>query len=295
MNADKKNHNDLVKEFNKNGYIIQRGIYSEGDFEELFLAFYDLALSCAKRNSIGIDFDYFPSLAKASYQEDLKMLDKLLLILLKANKSFIGEIYDAFSYSSTFLRFISKKKVEEIAQILLGLKKNTTLYGWTNRVRIDPPGDNRRTYGWHQEVFYTQPRYYYLQTWAPVLRDTTFKNGTIWIKEASHKEGIAKQTWNEIEGRATQIIIDKEILDKYESKNLEMKKGDVLFFNGYLAHSSGINTTNNEIRYSLVGMWNDTSNQDFRAPIPNFISRTESAKEYFIEKFGKSRIKEKKS
>ena len=123
MNADKKNYNDLLKEFNKNGYIIQRGIYSEGDFEELFLAFYDLALSCAKRNSIGIDFDYFPSLSKASYQEDLKMLDKLLLLLLKANKSFIGEIYDAFSYSSTFLRFISKKKVEEIAQILLGLKK----------------------------------------------------------------------------------------------------------------------------------------------------------------------------
>ena len=40
----------------------------------------------------------------------------------------------------------------------------------------------------------------------------------------SHKEGIAKQTWNEIEGKATQIIIDKEILDKYKSKNLEMKK-----------------------------------------------------------------------
>ena len=295
MNEGKQNHNDLLKEFNKNGYIIQRGIYSEADFEELFFAFYDLALSCAKRNSIFIDYDYFPSLSKVSYQDDLEMLDKLLLIILKANKSFIGEIYDAFSYSSTFLRFISNKKVEEIAQICLGLQKNTTLYGWTNRVRIDPPGDNRRTYGWHQEVFYTQPRFSYLQTWAPVLRDTTFENGTIWIKVGSHKEGIAKQTWNEIEGKATQIIIDKEILDKYKSKNLEMKKGDVLFFDGYLAHSSGSNTTKNEIRYSLVGMWNDTTTKDFRAPIPNFISRTESAKEYFMDKFGKSRLNEKKS
>ena len=290
MNEGKNNYEDRLKEFKENGYIIQRGIYSDDDFEELFIAFYDLALSSAKRNSIFIDFDYFPSLNKASYPEDLKILDKLLIMILKENKSFIGEIYDAFSYSSAFLRFVSNRKVEEISKILLGVEKNTTLYGWTNRVRIDPPGDNRRTYGWHQEIFYTQPRFTYLQTWAPVLRDTTFENGTIWIKEGSHKEGIAKQTWNEIEGRATQVLIDKEILNKYKSKNLKMKKGDVLFFNGFLVHSSGNNITSDEIRYSLVGMWNDTSTLDFRAPIPNFTSRTESAKEYFIKKFGKSRI-----
>ena len=40
-------------------------------------------------------------------------------------------------------------------------------------------------------------------------------------------------------------------------------------------------------------MWNDTTTKDFRAPIPNFISRTESAKEYFMDKFGKSRLNEK--
>ena len=293
MDKGKGYREDLLREFDKKGYIIQRGIYSEDDFEELFIAFYDLALSCAKRNNIFID--YFPKIEEVSYQKDLNRLDELLLSLLKKNKSFIGEIYDAFSYSSTFLRFVSNKKVEDISRLLLGLQKKTTLYGWTNRVRIDPPGDNRRTYGWHQEVFYTQPRFKYMQTWAPVLRDTTFENGTIWIKEGSHKEGIAKQTWNEIEGRATQVIIDKEILNKYKSKNLEMKKGDVLFFDGFLAHSSGNNTTKDQIRYSLVGMWNDTTTKDFRAPIPNFLSRTETAKEYFLKKFGESRINERKT
>ena len=64
------------------------------------------------------------------------------------------------------------------------------------------------------------------------------------------------------------------------------------FFNGFLAHASGNNMTKDEIRYSLVGMWNDTSTKNFRAPLPNFVSRTESPKKYFIDKFGKSKIKE---
>ena len=285
-----QNNNAIKKEFEEKGYFILSNVYSDEDFEELFMAYYDLALSCAKRASISIDHDIFPKLEDVKYPKHLKILDKLLLKILSKDKSLIGEIYDTFSYSSTFLRFISNKKIEDFTRLLLKLNSKTTLYGWTNRVRIDPPGDNRRTYGWHQEVFYTQPRFRYLQTWAPVLRDTSYENGTIWIKEGSHKEGIANQTWNEIDGRATQVLIDKEILNKYESKNLEMKKGDVLFFDGYLAHASGNNTTKDEIRYSLVGMWNDTSIKEFRAPIPKFVSRTEEALDYFIEKFGKSRL-----
>ena len=33
-----------------------------------------------------------------------------------------------------------------------------SLYGHTNRCRIDPPEDERRTYDWHQETFYTIPK-----------------------------------------------------------------------------------------------------------------------------------------
>ena len=92
------------------------------------------------------------------------------------------------------------------------------------------------------------------------------------------------QQWNEIEGRATQIIIDKDITDKYETIQLEMKVGQVLFFDGHLAHQSGHNSTKDEIRLSLVGMWNDVSHEGFRAPLPSFESRTISAKEYFSVK-----------
>ena len=81
---------------------------------------------------------------------------------------------------------------------------------------------------------------------------------------------IAKQSWNELEGRATQIIIEPDIVDKYEQIQLEMKIGDVLFFDGKLAHRSGHNITNDEIRFSLVGMWHDIWSKNFRGPKPNF-------------------------
>lgn len=202
----------------------------------------------------------------------------------------MGEVYDAFSYSSAFLRFISQKRVEESVRKLLSLGEAATLYGWTNRVRIDPPNDNRRTYGWHQETFYTQPEFHYLQTWAPIIRDTTIENGTIRIKPKSHKEGIPPQTWNEIEGRATQILIDPDILNKYSAIDVEMKVGDLLYFDGRLAHSSGSNTSK-QVRYSLVGMWNNTNDPAFRAPKPVFSSRTKSAKDYFVELMGSDRVR----
>lgn len=148
-------------------------------------------------------------------------------------------------------------------------------------MRIDPPRDERRTYGWHQEIFYTIPETRFIQTWCPLIRDTTIKNGTIEVCEGSHKEGIAKQTWNEIEGRATQIIVNEEVVVKYNQKKIPMKKGEILFFDPHMFHRSGHNSTKDEVRFSLVGMWNDTTHLKFKAPQPEFKSRTFSAKEYF--------------
>ena len=148
-------------------------------------------------------------------------------------------------------------------------------------MRIDPPKDERRTYGWHQEIFYTIPETKFIQTWCPLIRDTTLENGTIEVCEGSHREGIAKQTWNEINGRATQIIVNEDVVAKYKQKKIPMSKGEVLFFDPHMFHRSGHNSTKDEIRFSLVGMWNDTTNIKFRAPKPEFKSRTISAKEYF--------------
>jgi len=239
----------------------------------MFFLFYDVFLSLAEKFDVPLRKEYKKT-SDISYAEHLKELDHLILDCFNHDKNIIGEGYDIVSYSLVFLRFLSNKKIEEITQEILGLDRFNTLYGWTNRVRIDPPADERRTVGWHQEIFYTVPESRFLQTWAPVIRDTTLHNGTIWIQPGSHKEGVAKQSWTEIDGRATQIIVDESVTSKYEEVQLAMKVGDVLFFDGRLSHRSGSNYTEDEIRLSLVGMWHDVHNRNFRGPKPNFSQRT---------------------
>jgi hypothetical protein len=274
---------DKQKFFLENGYWIERNLYSKSDMIEMFTLFYDTFSTLANKFNVPLKKKYITP-SEICYPEDLKQLDGLMLDCFNFDKSIIGEGYDIVSYSSIFLRFLSSEKIEKLTKELLNIEAHNTLYGWTNRVRIDPPSDERRTYGWHQEVFYTIPESRYLQTWCPVIRNTTSLNGTIWIAPGSHKEGIAKQSWIEIEGRATQIIVDQEIINKYPQIQLEMKVGDVLFFDGKLSHKSGSNITEDEIRFSLVGMWHDIQTKNFRGPMPNFSHRTEFDQKSYWEK-----------
>tara|TARA_B100000287_G_scaffold293686_1_gene277005 strand:- start:263 stop:1111 length:849 start_codon:yes stop_codon:yes gene_type:complete len=266
-------------DFYENGFFIEKNLYNNNDMDEIFLLFYDVFLSLQKK-LIPSSKNKYP--ANVNRETNLDVLDDLMMECFKYDKNIIGEGYDIISYSSTFLRFLSNKKIELLTKQLLGLSNTNSLYGWTNRIRIDPPSDERRTYGWHQEVFYTIPQSKYLQTWAPVIRNTTSQNGTIWIAPKSHKEGVAKASWTEKDGRATQIIVDPAVMKKFEKIELEMNVGDVLFFDGKLAHKSGHNSTADEIRFSLVGMWHNIWEKHFRGPKPNFDFRSPyTPKEYW--------------
>ena len=269
-----------LNSFEENGFIIKKNFIKNSYHSELFYLFYDLGISSINRNKIKIDCE-FKKVDDIDFNKDIKELDKILLKILKTDNKLIGELYDTVSYSSCFLKILSDSNIEDYARSLLGLSKRNTIYSWTHRVRIDPPKDQRRTYGWHQEIFYTIPETKFIQTWSPLIRDTTIENGTIEVCVGSHKEGIAKQTWNEIDGRATQIIVDEDVVEKYKQKKLPMSKGEILFFDPHMFHRSGHNSTKDEIRFSLVGMWNDATYKKFRAPKPDFQLRTISAKEYF--------------
>lgn len=269
--------------YNNNGYYISQNIVDKNYQEEFFYLLYDLALSSLKRNKM--DLNKYPKTEDIKYPSDIKNLDKLLIKLLAVDKEIIAEIYDVICYSSLFLRFISEKKFEDIAKELIDIPKKTAIYSWKHRMRIDPPQDNRRTYGWHQEIFYNMPKVPFIQMWCPLIRDATDENGTISICPESHKEGIANSKWIEKAGIATQVLINDAIVNKYSEKKIEMQTGDIMFFDPHLFHRSG-NNISSEVRFSLVGMWNDTRNNFFRAPKPNFTKRGYEAKEYFNEIFG---------
>lgn len=272
----------MFQNFKKKGYHIERNIFPKKLQNDIFFVFYDIAHSLINRNNINLDFKLIPT-SKVSYPQNINDLDSLLIKIIQHDNKLIGELYDTVSYCSSFFKILSETKILDVTRKILNLKSYNPIYSWTHRIRIDPPRDQRRTYGWHQEIFYTIPKARFIQTWFPVIRNATEQNGTIEICPKSHINGIVKQKWTDEEEKATQIIVDQAIVDKYKQIKLEMKLGDVLFFDPHLFHRSGNNSTENDIRYSLVGMWNDTTHKNFIVPKPNFTSRTISSKEYFKE------------
>ena len=270
----------MLTNFKKKGYHIEKSVTPLSVHEELFFIFYDLSISTLNRNKIKLN--YIPkNIDDCSFPDDITELDRLLLSLLEHDRDLLGEIYDTVAYCSTFFKLISNTRIEEISREILSLRKNSTLYSTTHRIRMDWPEDEKRRAGWHQEIFHTYPDFKFIQTWSPVIRDATVENGTIKVCPGSHKHGIAKQHWeDEKDGYATRILIDENIVAKYTEVDLAMNVGDVLFFDPLLFHRSGHNASQ-EIRFSQVGMWNNCSIKDFRAPKPNFISRTYSPRDNY--------------
>ena len=179
-----------------------------------------------------------------------------------------------------------QENTQSIVNQIIGKNIDNPLYIFTNRCRIDPPQDNRRTYDWHQEVFYTIPESNFIQTWAPLIRKTTKINGTIEVCASSHNEGIANADWVERDDKALQVKVKDSVVKKYEQKVIPLELGDILFFSGKTIHRSG-NNTSDHVRFSLVGMYHDINNKKFISPSIKFDFRSKNPSEYFVEKFSK--------
>ena len=268
--------NENAKNFyDENGYVIIKDFYLSEDLMD----FKQEVKNIINAYLIKADLDEMDSCS-----DDI--LSNGIFALEAIDHEYIASIYDTIFQSPSFFRIIGNRNTEKYIKHLLEIDFNHALYGFTNRCRIDPPNDNRRTYGWHQEVFYTVPRANYIQTWAPLIFNTSIANGTIEVAVGSHKERIAKQTWNNPKGKATQILVDSNIINKYKQSPVEMKVGEIMFFSGFLSHRSGSNLSNN-VRYSLVGMYHDVKHKPFFTPKVCFEYRNSSPKEYYDELFSK--------
>lgn len=264
----KLNQTEELKDyFNEFGFVIIEKAFTKQACEEFKSELSELIRAYLVK--AGLDDNYTGDDIFHKAVEDLENL----------NHIYVASLYDSIYQCPSFMRIVASDNLTKGVRNLLPAK-NAPLYGHTNRCRIDPPQDDRRTYGWHQEVFYTIPRGRYIQSWAPLLNGSRKENGTIEIAIGSHVEGIARQSWNEAEGRATQIIVDQEIIDKYETMHIEIDVGDLLLFSGYLSHRSGANVSKQH-RYSLVGMFHDVSKLEFMPPKLNFEFSGETPREYF--------------
>jgi phytanoyl-CoA hydroxylase len=266
-------YDNAKKFFDDNGYMIIKNFFTKEELNDF---------KCELRSIITA---YMIKAKLAPLEADSDDIFTVGINQLESiNHEYIAAVYDTIFQSPSFFRIVGNKSTEKTVKMLLGMGDARSLYAFTNRCLIAPQKENQRTYGWHQEVFYTIPKGKFIQTWAPLIFDTTVLNGTIQVATGSHKEGVAQQTWDEIEGQAPKIIIKDDIVNRYPKASVEMNVGELLFFSGYLAHRSG-NNTSEQVRYSLVGMYHDVQHEPFLSPKISFQHRGLSPKQYYDQEF----------
>ncbi|MBX9784327.1 MAG: phytanoyl-CoA dioxygenase family protein [Chitinophagaceae bacterium] len=106
---------------------------------------------------------------------------------------------------------------------------------------------------WHQDEFYIPTRDCSLIGAWIAVDDATIENGCLWIIPGTHKPAymMPRVDYNGTE-YADVDTIDVSSYPKEKIIPVEVKSGTVVFFNGYVLHSSLRNKTTNNFRTALV-------------------------------------------
>ncbi len=114
-------------------------------------------------------------------------------------------------------------------------------------------GPGKAGQAWHQDEYFIPTRDKSLVGAWIAIDDATIDNGCLWIIPESHKPGyMMPRVENSNNEYADVDTIDVSIYGKEEIIPVEVKSGSVVFFNGYLLHSSLRNITTDHFRTALV-------------------------------------------
>ena len=177
------------------------------------------------------------------------------------NSNEFSEVYDTAQSSIPIIQLVTSERISEIAAILLRCKP-IDLSQFGNMVRMDTPNDVRNKTAWHQEMqFVYNPG---LVLWIPLV-EIIDDIGPLHILEKSHLDGEIIIERNKIHdyttSRVSKCEIPEKILEKYKEKIIKINKGDALFFDTKLIHSSGDNTSK-RIRFTCqIRFLNSVSNE----------------------------------
>ena len=227
------------EKFKENGYFVAEHIVSEKK------------INAVLENIFRIYFKYNPSSKLHELQEpwNSDLFHEEIIKFRKSDPKRFSLLYDSTQTSVSIMELLTSELIAKYSANLLDTKNNE-LCITEGMIRMDAPGDKRNIAGWHQEISYLRNNG--LVIWIP-LSDITPDLGPLQVCPKSHHEGELKVVQNKnLPGDVSTVSVDEvkpEYVAKYSIMDVEIKKGDVLFFDTKLFHRSGANTSN-KIRFS---------------------------------------------
>jgi len=233
-----------INEFNNNGVLLIPDFYDTDDINQIQHCIY---------NIIGLVIDkYKLSITRHKYSAD--KFDSGYQKLIKINRDYGSEIYDAVKQIPAFIRLVADKRHES----LLSQLRNTTLAGIAAGgfgIRIDNPHEDKFRAQWHQEYPAQLRSPDGLVFWSSLINITP-ELGPVKFCLGSHKLGPVpvymnnpKNTQNS--GAYSLTLKDEQqLIKKFPQIAPLTKPGDLVIIDYMVLHASGVNRGNRS-RWSM--------------------------------------------
>ena len=211
----------------ENGFLVAEGLFSFEDIGELKAE--TIEIFRGKRGGIEGLVDDVES------DSDFDVL-----------KNYIA-IHFPHKISDRITEYVKDSKVVDILSEIIG----PNVKCMQSMLFVKAPGKPGQA--WHQDEFYIPTRDKSLTGVWIAVDDADIANGCLWVIPGSHNNMSIKRRYPYSGNEYGDV--DSCDLNPYSEKDaipVEVKKGSVVFFNGYLFHSSLRNKTKDRFRTALV-------------------------------------------
>jgi ectoine hydroxylase-related dioxygenase (phytanoyl-CoA dioxygenase family) len=114
-------------------------------------------------------------------------------------------------------------------------------------------GPGKPGQSWHQDEYYIPTRDRSLTGVWIALEDAVVENGCLWVIPGSHREGYIRRRGKYSGDEYADVdVCELAPFTERDGVPVEVPAGSVVFFNGYLLHSSNRNRTAGSFRLALV-------------------------------------------
>ncbi|WP_254560020.1 phytanoyl-CoA dioxygenase family protein [Dyadobacter diqingensis] len=216
-----------IRFYHEYGYLVARGLFDPAEIEEL-------KRDTAKifRGEYGHTEGMLPAIENES---DVDVLKKYVAI------------HFPHKISPVIKNYLFHQAVTEVLTKIV----SPNLKCMQSMLFVKGPGKAGQS--WHQDEFYIPTRDKSLIGVWIAIDDASVENGCLWVIPGSQKSGfIMPRIDNDSKEYADVDTVDVSGYPEEQVIPLEAKKGDVVFFNGYLLHSSLRNKTKDNFRTALV-------------------------------------------
>lgn len=227
---------DQEAQFERDGVLILKGFYDlKSQIEPIQRQIYEIIGLIINKYGLSIKRSTFsPERFDSGFQE-----------LIRCNRSYGAEVYDAVKQIPAFVRLVSHEAHDNLFR---QLRKNALpgVAGGGYGVRIDNPEEDKFRAGWHQEYPAQLRSLDGVVFWSPLV-EITDDMGPVQFAIGSHIEGpvpvYTRTPGHPEKTNAYGLILknETELLKKYQIVAPLTRPGDLVVIDFLLLHASGFN------------------------------------------------------